>query len=274
MRKLQFSVIFLLSFTTAYSQSLRYAVGMPYIGLGAYSASQKDVFSFSNNQAALAGIRTFNAGIFGERRFMLAENSSYTMAAAFPTSKGNFGVQLNYAGFADFNENKLGLAYARSLGKKVDVGIQFNHYGYKVAGYGNSSSINFEAGLLLHFSDKLTGGVHVYNPVGGRLSKTADEKLASAYKFGLGYDASENFFVSAEIVKEEGRPVNVVGGIQYHFMKQFFVRAGFVSESGSGFGGAGMAWKNIRLDLSASYHPQLGISPGILLISNFMHNQK
>ena len=275
MRRILFSVVAVLFFISdANSQSLRYAVSMPYISLLTYSKNQNDVFAFSNNQAALAGIKNFNAGLYGERRFMLAENSSYAIAAAIPTSKGNFGVQINYAGFANFNENKLGVAYARSLGPKVDLGVQFNHYGYKVAGYGNASAINFEVGMLMHFSNKLTGGVHVYNPIGGKLGKSGDEKLASAYKLGLGYDASENFYVSAEIVKEENRSVNVVGGVQYQFMKQFFLRAGFLSDTGSGFGGAGVAWKNIRLDISASYHPQLGISPGILLMTNFKDRKK
>ena len=205
---------------------------------------------------------------------MLAENSAYAIAAALPTSKGNFGLQINYAGFADFNEKKLGIAYARNLGKKVDIGIQFNHYGYSVSGYGNASAITFEAGILIHFSEELTGGVHVYNPVGGKLGKAEDEKLASVYKFGVGYDASDNFFVGIEIMKEEDKPVHVTGGVQYEFMKQFFARAGFVSDTGSGFAGAGISWKNIRLDLTAGYHPQLGISPGILIMTNFKDKQK
>lgn len=251
----------------SWSQSLRYTVSMPYISPGAYSRQQPDVFSFVNNQAALAGVKSAGIGVYGERRFMLAGNSSYALAAAFPTSKGNFGLQLNYSGFKNFNENKIGLAYARSLGTKLDVGIQFNYYGYRIPTYGNASAINFEAGAIMHFSDKLSGGFHVYNPVGGKLGKSGDEKLASAYKFGIGYDASENFFVSTEITKEEDKAVNVTGGVQYHFKKQLFVRAGFVSETGSGFAGAGLVWKNLRLDLSGSYHPQLGFSPGILLMT-------
>jgi hypothetical protein len=242
---------------------------MPYISLGAYSRQQHDVFSFTNNQAALAGIKAAGIGVYGERRFMLAENSAYALAATFPTAKGNFGMQLNYSGFKNFNENKLGLAYARTLGDKLAIGIQFNYYAYRIPAYGNSSSVNFEAGALMHFSDKLSGGFHIYNPVGGKLGKSSEEKLASAYTFGLGYDASENFYVSTEIIKEEDKPVNVTGGVQYNFMKQFFVRAGFMSETGSGFAGAGLKWKNLRIDLSASYHPQLGFSPGILLMTNF-----
>ena len=51
-----------------------------------------------------------------------------------------------------------------------------------------------------------------------------------------------------------------------------FVKAGFISESGTPYAGAGIGWKNLRLDISSSYHPQLGFSPGILLIMNFKKN--
>ncbi|MBL0182398.1 MAG: hypothetical protein IPP96_08905 [Chitinophagaceae bacterium] len=57
--------------------------------------------------------------------------------------------------------------------------------------------------------------------------------------------------------------------MQYQFAKQFFVRAGFVSESASGYAGAGVGWRNLLLDISSGYHPQLGFSPGVLLIMNF-----
>ena len=276
MRKL---IIFLLIITysicqQSFAQSLRYSISMPYTSLGAYSTKQADVFSFGNNQAALASVKTTSVGIYGERRFLLSETSLYSLAAAIPTSLGNFGLQLNYSGFKNFNESKIGLAYSRSLGSKLDIGVQFNYYGYRIPTYGNASTINFEAGAIVHFSEKLNGGIHIYNPVAGKLGKSSDEKLAAAYKLGLGYDASDNFYVSAEIIKEEDKPVNVTGGIQYHFKKQFFVRAGFVSETTSGFGGVGIAWKNLRLDIAANYHPQLGFSPGLLLIANFKGKNK
>lgn len=251
------------------AQSLRYSIALPYTGLAAYSTQQKDPLSFTGNQAALANTNQAGIGLYGERRFLLAATSYYTLATAIPTKLGNFGVQLNYSGFKNFNENKVGLAYARSLGNKVDVGVQFNYYGYRIPGYNNASTINFEAGVIMHFTDKLNGGFHVYNPVGGKLGKTGDEKLASAYKIGLGYDASENFFISGEIIKEEDKPINVVAGVQYQFARQFFARGGFLSESSTAFFGVGAGWKNLRVDIAVSYHPQLGFSPGILFISNF-----
>ncbi|MCC6693836.1 MAG: hypothetical protein IT253_10605, partial [Chitinophagaceae bacterium] len=191
MRTLFLSLLCLILLQQSYAQSLRYSLSMPYVGLGAYSTKQADVFSFTNNQAALAQAKTAGVGIFGERRFMLEETSIYGLALALPTKNlGNFGVMVNYSGFTNFNENKAGIAYARSLGKMVDIGVQFNYYGYRIPSYGNASAINFEAGALVHLTDKLNAGVHVYNPVGGKLGKEGDEKLASSYQLGLGYDAS------------------------------------------------------------------------------------
>jgi hypothetical protein len=257
------------------AQTLRYAHAQPYISLSAYSIQQNDVLSFTGNQAALAQTKQAGIGVFGERSFMLKETGIYTLVTALPTRLGNFGFQINYAGYKNFRENKMGLAYARKLGKRVDLGVQFNYYTYNIPVYGKASTLHVEMGTMLHLTDKLHAGIHVYNPVGGKIGKRSagpgngEEKLASAYKAGLGYDASEQFFISTEIIKEEGKAVNVVAGVQYRFANQFYARAGIMSESGNGYAGAGIHWKNVRLDITSGYHPQLGFSPGILLLMHF-----
>jgi hypothetical protein len=251
----------------SYGQTLRQPISAIYTGLGAYSTQHGDVFSFVNNQAALAQIDNITAGVYGEKRFLLNETSLYTAAVAVPSSLGNFGLSVKYFGFKNFNESQVGLAYGRSLGKKIDIGVQFNYYGYRVPTYNSDNTVNFEIGAIVHLTDKLNAGIHVYSPVGGQFSKT-DEKLTSAYTFGLGYDASERFFVSAELVKEEDFPVNLNVGVQYRFAKQFFARAGIASATSSSYAGVGLGWGNFRLDISGSYRPQLGWSPGLLLIMN------
>ena len=265
------SIILIIGFAinSSVAQSLRYTLAQPYIGLSSYSQQQNGALSFTGNQAALASVKNAGVGVYAERRFLLNETSVYTLAGSLPTALGNFGLQVNYAGFKDFNENKIGLAYARKLGRAVDVGVQFNYYSYRVPAYSNASTINFEIGAMIHVTTKLNVGMHVYSPVGGKLGKNSDEKLASVYKMGLGYDASDRFFISSEIIKEEDKPINVIAGFQYSFAKQFFAKAGFISESSAAYAGAGVAWKNLQLDISSSYHPQLGFSPGILLIMNF-----
>ncbi|MEO8762863.1 MAG: hypothetical protein ABI416_01190 [Ginsengibacter sp.] len=269
MRKFYVLSILVLLNTQLGAQSLRRPIAASYIGLGAYSMNHIDVFSFSSNQAALAQIKNPCAGVYGETRFLLNATNMYAAVFAFPTKQGNFGIEADYFGFKNYNETQVGLAYARSLGSRLDIGIKFNYYSFRIPAYQNSSVVNFEIGAIVHLTEKLNAGIHFYNPVGGRLSKTPDEKLSSAYKFGIGYEASDNFIISAEIVKQEDMPVNVNAGVQYNFLNRFFARVGMASENSSPYAGAGVSWNNLRLDVSASYHPQLGLSPGLMLIVNF-----
>ena len=247
------------------AQKLQNPLLSPYPGFGAYSSGHTDVFSFTNNQASLAGLENFSAGLFGERRFMLSELNNYMAAAALPTSSGNFGLNASYAGFTDYNETQLGLAYARSLGKKVDIGAQFNYNGIRIAGYGDASTVSFELGTILHITDKLHTGVQVNNPVGGKFGKD-QEKLPSVYSFGLGYEASEKFLLSAEVEKEENQPINVNAGFQYRFIPQLQVRAGVSSAASIVWAGIGVHLNTVRIDITSSYHPQLGITPGLMLV--------
>jgi hypothetical protein len=249
-------------------QTVRRPVAAVYTGLGAYSNSHIDVFSFSNNQASLAQMKNASVGAYGERRFMLNELSLYQLAIAVPTNSGNFGIHAGYFGFSDYNESEMGLAYARKLGSKVDIGVQFNYNDIQASGYGNSSAINFEIGTVFHLTDKLNAGVHAYNPVGGKFGKS-EEKLASIYTVGLGYEASSKFLMSAEIEKEENQPVSINAGMQYKFLPQFMIRAGIVTNTSVLYGGASLFLKTFRLDVVASYHPQLGVTPGLLLIYDF-----
>ena len=269
MRKLYFASIFILVTCFSFGQAVRQLIAARYIGLGAYSINHVDAFSFTSNQAALAQIKSTAVGVYGEKRFLLSSTNLYSAVAVLPTKQGNFGLQADYFGYRNYNESQIGIAYARSLGSKLDIGIKFNYYGFRIPAYGNASAINFELGAIAHLSEKLHAGIHAYNPVGGKLSKTANEKLSSVYKFGIGYEASEKFLVSTEIIKQEDQPVNVDVGVQYNFMKQFFVRAGTSTGTTNSYIGAGISWKNFRLDLTGSYHPQLGFTPGLLLIVNF-----
>lgn len=269
LHKFYFTVPFLFLQFIASAQAIRRPVAAAYIGLGAYSINHTDVFSYTNNQASLAELKNASAGVYGERRFLLNELALYQLAFAIPTRSGNFGVKAGYFGFSDYNESQIGLAYGRKLGEKIDVGVQFNYNGIRISSYGNSSAINFEIGTVLHLTDRLHAGVHAYNPVGGKFGKNQEEKLASIYTVGFGYEASDKFFVSAEIEKEEDQPVNVNAGMQYKFLPQLMARTGIASNTANIYAGVGLLLKSLRLDVTAGYHPQLGVTPGLMLIYDF-----
>ncbi len=261
-------------FSEIMAQQPRAAIQQPYTTLVTYSKAQSDAFSFTGNQAVLAKLKNDGAGIFSERRFLLSEAGFYALAAAFGTAAGNVGLQMNYTGSADFNEQKMGFAYAKNLGSKIDVGSQFDYYSYSIRGYKKSATVNVEIGMMLHLSSKLNAGVQLINPVNKPRNKEVKKSPAAVYKTGFGYDVSEEFFLTAGFIKEEDAPVNFTGGFQYHFQQQFFVRAGFSSDTGSGYAGAGLVWNKLRLDVTGGFHPKLGFSPGILLMLNLKKERK
>jgi hypothetical protein len=268
-KKLLQLALFLLIIDRCEAQIIHSPVRANYIQIGAYSNNFTDAFSFINNQAALISQKQISAGVYSERRFSLQELSNYTLAIAVPTDVGGFGLQANYFGFSDYNESQLGIAYAKKLGQLISIGVQFNYYAIHISEYGNTSAVNFETGFIIHPTEKIAIGFHVYNPVGGNFGKNINEKLASIYNIGVGYEASQQVFVSAEIIKEENKPVNVNAGLQYVFAKQFFARAGIITESTSPYFGFGLHWAAFRIDATVSYHQQLGFTPGFLIIYEF-----
>jgi hypothetical protein len=263
--------ILILSFFSGYylsAQTVRQPLVSSYPGLGAYSKNAADAFSFIVNPAALANIQQTGAGVYSERSFLLNALSQYTAVAGFQTNSGSFGLQADYFGYSNYNETQIGLGYARSLGMRIDVGVKFNYYNLRIPAYTSASTFHFEAGVLMHLSDKLHAGLSVFNPVGGELNKAANEKIASVYRGGLGYEVSDRFFISAELIKEENKNTGVNAVFQYELVKQLLLRAGINTINTQPFVGVGLKFGAFRVDVATAYHPQLGISPAVMILFN------
>jgi len=252
--------------TLANAQSFRLPVSFGYAKMAAYSNQFNDAFSFTANQGALAARKTFAAGLYGEQRFQLKALSATSAAFVLPTTSGNFGLKGDYFGEQAYNESTLGLAYGRALGPKAAVGVQFNYYRVKVAGYGSASTINFDAGAIFHLTPQLNAGLHVYNPVAQGWGKEGMEKLPAVYNAGLGYDASPQFFVSVEMEKVEDNPIGINAGIHYQMAEKLLARVGMQSATSVYYFGLGVQLKSFRIDVTASLHPYLGLTPGLLLL--------
>lgn len=262
-------LFFTLLYLRCNSQLLRSSIPVSYTTIGTYSQHFTDVFSFTKNQATLSNVKNITAGVYSERRFMLQELKAFSAAISFPSLQGGIGVAADYSGFTDYSQSHIGLAYGRSLGSKIDMGVQFNYNRIGISGYGNAAAVNFEIGTIFHLTEKMLAGCHVYNPVGGKFGKDAGEKLSSVYSFGVGYEASDKLYLGSEIIKEENQPADFNIVLHYAFEKQFFVRGGVTTSVGNYFAGAGILWKNIRLDIAADWHPQAGLTPSLLLIFIF-----
>lgn len=258
----------------ALSQVLKQPLSIQYSGLGAYSQNFSDIFSATANQASLAQLKTGGFGVYGERRFLLQELNGYAAVAAVPAPSGVFGFEGDYFGSAAFNESQLGFIYARKLTRQIDIGAKFNYYTVRIPGYKSAAAINFETGLIFHLTDKVHAGVHVYNPASSKLGTAGYEKLAYVYRVGIGYEASEMLFISAEIIKQQNQRVSINAGMQYNLHKNIFIRTGISTFTNNNYVSAGIQLSFARIDINAAYHPQLGFTPGLLLLVNFKKTEK
>ena len=249
----------------ARGQNSRTAASLVYSSVNTYSSHFNDAFSFRNNAAALAGTKTFSAGVFSERRFLLQELTSYTFAATLPTSSGSFGLRGSMFGSALFRETVLGFGYGRKLGEKLSVGLAFDYLSMNASGYGATSMLTFDAGGMIRFTENFQAGFHTYIPARLKMGKT-EETLPAVYAAGMGYDVSPQLFLGTEVVKSEDEPVTVNAGLQYLFADKLLARGGISSATAAYYLGFGVQLKNIRIDATASFHSYLGVTPGLLLL--------
>lgn len=89
------------------------------------------------------------------------------------------------------------------------------------------------------------------------------------YAAGVGYELSENVFLSSEIVTQEGRSVNVKAGLQYNLSEKVFLRTGISTNTDNSYAGVGIKLSFARIDIKAAYHPQLGFTPAMLILIDF-----
>lgn len=218
-----------------------------------YTVKFSDAFSAINNPAALVSGKSFSAGMYAQRRFMLAEPVQYIITAAWHGA----GIQLNYLRSGAYRQSEAGIAYAKKLGK-IDLGGRINYHAVSITGYGSTAAVVMDVGSIWHITNDLHAGMHVYNPVGG--------KLSYRYSAGLGYEVSEQVLLSMQLSKTENKPVSLHAGLHYQPVEKIIIQAGISTATAEPFMAAGYQWKPWRVLVSVSYHAQLGCSPSLMFI--------
>ena len=241
------------------------ADGAGYMYLGAYQYKSQHALQANANAALLPQYKTFTATIYGEKRFLLDDLSLVEAGVVMPVAEGGFGLQASSFGSALYNENKIGLAYGRLLGPKVAVGVQFNYRHHQVAGYGSAGRLGADAGFLYLFSESLVAGLQLINVAGTSSRYLKKEETPKGLEAGIGYAPSEAFNISTRVNKMAGRPVQVQGALQYRVLQELQATLAVETGTSTFYFGAGYQLSPIWLEAAASWHPHLGISPGIMI---------
>ena len=228
--------------------------------LGAIKATHKDVLAMYGNPAGLVYLSSFSIQASAEKRFNVEGIQFYSLAGAVPSKYGVFGFTVQRFGFDEFNEKRIGFAYARPLMKSLDMGIQFDYLQVQIPTYGSKSALSAVVGLQSEVSPGLRGGFFLYNPF--EIKWTESEVLVTGFTLGLRYDATKKVSIFSELEKLTNHPENVKLGMQYYILDQLAIRIGFHTSPGLlAFGIGYQLDGGFSLDFASTSHQNLGFSP-------------
>jgi hypothetical protein len=230
-------------------------------GMGRTSVALSDFWSVHNNPAGMALRQQTEAGVYYENRFLMKELSLKSAAFVLPVRFGVLGLSFSQFGYSMFNENKLGLAYARSFGDYLRLGVQLDYLSTRFGeGYESANNVTFEAGVQSNLNEKMVIGAWIFNPIKARLSSYTDERVPLIMRFGLLYQFTDRFSGTAEVEKQSDRQTDLRAGLEYALTTTFYARMGVSTNPEMLTLGTGMNFGRLQLDIAASMHQVLGVS--------------
>jgi hypothetical protein len=223
-----------------------------------YNNTFTNPFAAAARPASLPQIKHTTAGMLAERKFMLKELTVYTMSIIAPVAAGAFSLMLHTYGGRLYNEQAFGLSYGRTLGSKLSVGLGFDYQVINIHGYGKDNSVRVNAGLMYHLTEKFQAGFHIMYP--------SLKHQPLTYMAGAGYDASPQCNIAIEFRKMDDSPPEALCVLEYRPVKYFSCLLGAATSAQLNYAGFSLIRGKIRAGITGSYHPQLGLTPNIMIV--------
>ncbi len=257
-------------FLTAFNSTNIFAVenhpvGARSLALSNAFVSIADIWSTFHNQASIAGINQFSAGVFYESKFMVDELSLAAGTIILPVDAGTFGFSFYQFGQGAFKEHKAGLAFSKQLSGKISAAVQLDYFSQRLPENSRAFGFaTFEAGIIYSPNRKLFIGAHVFNPIAnGMETNEGKQKSPTIFRCGGHYKFDKTVLVTAEIQKDLENPYIVKTGIEFLPVQNLALRFGVSGRPVNYTSGIGYTFGKITTDIGFSYHGNLGVTPSV-----------
>ncbi len=268
--KYALTVFFISHALSFLAQSPINQIGGRALGTSGACVTQQDIWAQYHNQAALAYLKGTNFGFAFQNAFFVKQLSTKSVAFALPLKSGVVGLNYYYFGYPKFNENKLGLSFAKRLGKRFAFGGQIDYFYTHIDGeYGQKGTAAGELGILAEPIDNLLIGAHVFNLWHTKLSTYENEYMPTIFKLGASYLLYERALLSIEAEKDLDLDLIFKTGLELELLNDFYFRAGIATNPTIYSFGFGYTFKSFRMDIGFSRHPVLDYSPAISVVYAF-----
>lgn len=229
-----------------------------------------DIWSVYHNQAGLGFYPHFSLGFHHENKFIVPEYSLHALALTIPTKPGTMGFSYSYFGYEKYNESKIGLGIGRSFGNKLAAGVQTNiHHIYIAGEFDNRNALSVEGGIQFKPDDKVSFGIHLFNPSRSTISANYADTLTTTLRAGASYSPFEKLILGFEIEKHINKSPVYKSGIEYQLFESLFLRTGISTNPVQNTFGIGYKMKKISADIAFTHHQILGFTPHFSLQVEF-----
>lgn len=242
----------------------------PFSGMAEIGTASFSPWCVFSNQAGASRVRHLSLGISYQSLSGLKELSTKSVFVLVPWKWGNAGIAYSHFGYEKYNEQLVGVAYSRRLGRNVDAGIKIDYlFSYVDKRPGARQAFFFEGGLLLTLPAGLLWGVQVYNPGGvSRFSSEEGLYIAERYVSALSWKPDDLFLLAIQLERIDGRYRFSAGG-EFSYAHLFFFRCGFKAGDNRIYAGAGLHWDFMEVHISYNTRAHWGHTWGVALSTKF-----
>lgn len=175
------------------------------------------------------------------------------------------GVNINQYGFDIWQEQKIGLALAKKLGKQwsLGVGLHYHSTRFNHPQFANLHGVSTEIGVLYKPSTNLSTGFHVLQPFSFYTKDAYKRWIRPRARAGFAWQMYDYLELSGELSISDQIPPAAGIGLEYRSGNQVNLRLGYLSSPSQLSFGLGYELKNSVIDAAFSWHPQLGFTPSL-----------
>ncbi len=241
---------------------------------GSYAGLSDDATGLFYNPAGLVGVESMDAYLSVFRPFNYGFSQASVAALAIPTEDWGT-IAIGYSGFrVDYEGTVLSAEHTFTLGQSLMLMEDLSSslaFGYavnvfyldyptlSVGGYdlGSETTYGIDIGFQARLRDRTTAGVFVKNLNNPAIGDPVESDLPQRISGGMAYRPYDGVVTAVEVEKEVGEDIQFHGGVEFRIAEPLVLRFGAQSKPNLFDAGAGIAYRDVKIDFTYTHHPVL-----------------
>lgn len=260
----------LILLTAANIQAQVQDAATPFSGMADIDCASFSPWCAFSNPAGISQTDRISVGISYRHIWGLSELSTKSVFALLPMKWGIPAVTYSHFGYEKYNEQLVGLAYARRLSRYIALGIKIDYlYSFVDKQPQGRQAFFFETGILITLPGCFLWGVYVYNPA-NIAGMTAPEQfyVAECYSTAVSWQPDDMFLLAVQTDRRDGN-WNFSLGAAYTYERLLTFRCGLQNKYDKIYAGIGCVFDFMELTMDYNTRPRLGNTFSVSLCGKF-----